>query len=170
MLILEDDARPEDPRQLPLVLAQLASQRAASLPDVLVLGYNPPVLWFHIRFNREGPGCQSRTMMPMKHQEWWGSHCYLVSRRGAERLVRLAVPMLLHIDLTLALLAVQGDLVGSMWHQSLVFQQGCLRDNLLGHSSIPKHAFLATNFKLILPDARLGTRLALARGSGRAAG
>lgn len=75
---------------------------------------------------------------PIKGSEPWhsvdslmGAHAYVVSRRGAERLLARAYPIELHVDAYLAYMARMGH-IKMLWHPALDIDQGTSKSDI-GH-------------------------------------
>ena len=85
----------------------------------------------------------------MARPDHWcfGAHAYLVSRRGAERLLARSLPAELHIDYFLSLMAMAPNgLAGYMVPQSLVAQ--CVADA----GTIPHYDWDQVNVRMLWSD------------------
>jgi GR25 family glycosyltransferase involved in LPS biosynthesis len=106
MIIFEDDARiPADMKlRLEMVLPQL------------------PANWDIIQFQQTVFDGGVKGCSPLKGEEPWqtcksliGSYAYMISRRGAERMLARAYPIELHIDAYMAYMCRVGD-IRMLWH------------------------------------------------------
>ena len=88
----------------------------------------------------------------------YGSHAYMVTPRGARRLLAHALPMEMHVDAYLGIMASLGLVRGYAWPKNLASQ--CR--SWVQHS-IPHVTFDAwtVNWKLLTPDLPLGSFLLL---------
>lgn len=92
------------------------------------------------------------------HRRLHGSHCYLVSRTGLSRLLRVGKPFEMHMDFFLVMAAELGILRGYAVHPAPVATQ-CDRYGrphrtpwlLMASGDIPHLSVHRTNWKLVLP-------------------
>ena len=125
-IVLEDDCgfAPRAAERLAEVLSLLRArgEEEGDDFDYVFLGYE--TMWWNrvqdlrryipcvsSRGEEEGPVVQKTCLGRLNQfcvDRFWGSHCYLLSRRGASRLLSVALPMELHLDKALFVLAAVG--------------------------------------------------------------
>ena len=95
------------------------------------------------------------------HQTMFGSHCYMVSRHGAEKLLRQSSPMEMHSDYFLFISASLGRMRGFVARTHTLAHQcdvnGRRRSLLEFGGNIPHFKWDMINAKVILPDITLRT-------------
>lgn len=84
----------------------------------------------------------------------FGAHAYLLSQRGARRLLALSLPVEIHHDFFLLVAGVIGEVTGYLLPRSLVSQCRARVE-----ASIPHFAWRRVNVKQLLPDVPLWTVL-----------
>ena len=77
---------------------------------------------------------------------FYGAHCYLMSRQGAKRLLSLAFPMQLHVDLFMYVVSQRKDVTAFMFPQSIAFQCQKWTERSMDHFNV-----FSFNYKFLLP-------------------
>lgn len=166
MVVVEDDAR-FDPRLAPLMrgeargreapLAELFSRpRPAVEWDLVLLGFMPRGRLTPWLYPQRIPEVSLRHKLGLVRPDefFYGSHAYVVSRSGAERLLRCVFPIELHVDMFFVAARETRRLRSWLVVPGLAFQGG---DAPL---SIP-HLQYGRNYKTLLPDWSIHTVLGL---------
>jgi len=126
----------EDDCSIPVGFAKALATVVADLPA----SGDWDVVNFHkTDYDNSGRGC---TPLKGADEPWWkcdsltGSHGYLISRRGAQRLLRRALPIEIHIDAYIAYMSRVG-IIRFLWHPALNCQQsGSSSDIMHGNHSV----------------------------------
>jgi len=147
LLVLEDDAK------LP---ADFKARIAEVLTDL-------PADWDIITFNNTEYEGGAMGCTPMEGSAWssctsmMGSHAYLISRRGAARLLARAYPIEMHVDAYMAFMARMNH-VTMLWHPRLNIRQ-MYTDSDIQHgdqgilnipSNMEKHGIVALDLTSVM--------------------
>lgn len=180
LLVLEDDARVDDPAELLAFLNDdrlLSSGRQPPDWDLILLGYTEPWLYLAQSGFLSAPAAvrcadveqqQQRAVVARRlncrpvRRDFWGLHCYLISSRGAQRLLQQHQSpgsLLLFVDTMVNLFIAQGLLDVFVTPRSYASQEGGTLGTLVS-TSIPKIGW-NLNWKVLFPDGSLGRFLVL---------
>lgn len=154
LVVFEDDAVP-DARLGPFLrgedgpLNALRRQPPRVAWDVLFLGHIPMGFWDHVRWRFQRPTVHLGDGLGLcdASMSIYGSHAYMVSRRGAKKLLRHAFPAEVHVDMFMIATHETGRCRAFFMVPSLAHQGG--GGNFIPH---PRHHL---NYKMKLPDVSI---------------
>lgn len=154
LVVFEDDAVP-DGRLAPLLRGEdgpLNALRTQPPPvewDVVFLGHTPMGFWDHVRWRFKRPSVHLGDGLGLcgATMSIYGSHAYMISRRGAKRLLRNVFPAEVHVDMFMIATHETGRLRAFFMMPSLAHQGG--GENFIPH---PRHHL---NYKMVLPDVSI---------------
>ena len=161
-LIFEDDACPQPAWRGWVEGAGMRLAERAGDWDCVLVGYET-VFWHnHRRLLHDVPVAGTTLWLPTYgiDDALYGAHAYLVSQRGAERLLRLSECMEIHIDHFLLLTSVLNLIEGYVATPNSLVRQ-CQADGTARHHfqlgrTIPHYNIFQKNLKSVLPDVTVG--------------